>query len=75
MKNKTTVSVICIVLAIMMAFSLVISILGSVSAYAVSQSQIDALEDQKSGLRAQTRLRRPRPGFWNRKPPLTSEMS
>ena len=53
MKNKTTVSVICIVLAIMMAFSLVISILGSVSAYAVSQSQIDALEDQKSGLRAQ----------------------
>lgn len=53
MKNKRIVSIICIVLAALMAFSLIISALGSFSAYAVTQSQIDALEDQKDQLRAE----------------------
>lgn len=53
MKRKTAASVICIVLAILMAVSLIISVLGSVSAHAVSQSQIDALEEQKGEIAAQ----------------------
>ncbi|NCB50758.1 MAG: peptidase M23 [Clostridia bacterium] len=53
MKRKTAASVICIVLAVLMAVSLIVSVLGSVSAHAVSQSQIDALEEQKSEIASQ----------------------
>lgn len=50
MKNKKVVSAICVLLALMMALMLLVSVLGSTAAYAVSQSQIDALEDQKKDL-------------------------
>lgn len=52
MKNKRFVSVVCMVLALLMMLTLVISVIGT-QAFAVSQSQIDALEDQKKELRSQ----------------------
>jgi murein DD-endopeptidase MepM/ murein hydrolase activator NlpD len=52
MKRRTGVAIICIILALIFALSLIFSVLGSLPAHAVSQSQIDALEDQKSDLRA-----------------------
>lgn len=52
MKQKKAISIICIILALLLALSLIFSVLGSVGAYAVSQSQIDALEDQKNELRS-----------------------
>lgn len=54
MKRKTGVAIICIILALLFALSLIFSVLGSLPAHAVSQSQIDALEDQKSDLRAKS---------------------
>ncbi|MEG1632496.1 MAG: peptidoglycan DD-metalloendopeptidase family protein [Oscillospiraceae bacterium] len=52
MKNKKVTSAICIVLAVLMALTLIVSVLGSTAAYAVNQSQIDALEDQKKDLKS-----------------------
>ena len=52
MKNKKFVSVVCVILAMLMMLTLVISVIGT-QAFAVSQSQIDALEDQKKELKTQ----------------------
>ena len=53
MKNKRVItSAICVVLALLLVLSLVLGALGS-SALAVSQSQIDALEEQKQELASQ----------------------
>lgn len=52
MKNKKFVSVVCVILAMLMMLTLVISVIGT-QAFAVSQSQIDALEDQKKELKSQ----------------------
>lgn len=54
MRNKKVLSAICLFLALLMALTIVFSVLGpSLAAYAVSQSQIDALEDQKDALKSQ----------------------
>ncbi len=53
MRNKKVVSGICVFLAMLMALTLILSVLGSIGAFAASQSQIDALEEQKSQLRSQ----------------------
>lgn len=54
MRNKKVISAICIFLALLMALTIVFSVLGpSLAAYAVSQSEIDALEDQKNELKSQ----------------------
>ena len=47
-KHKRFVSIVCVVLALLMVFTILISVIGSVRA--VSQSEIDALEDKRSSL-------------------------
>ncbi len=47
MKRKKAVSLLCLILAVLMVLSLVISVLP-VRAYAVSQSDIDALKEKKN---------------------------
>ena len=46
MKRKTAVSILCILLAVLMMLSLVMTVIP-VRAYAVSQSDIDALQAKK----------------------------
>lgn len=50
-KHKRFMSVVCIVLAVLMILSVLISALGSV--YAVTQSEIDALKNQRSSLNSE----------------------
>ena len=49
-KQKMMIRIIAVVLAVLMVFSLVFSALGSVMAFAVSQSDLDALEKQKAAI-------------------------
>lgn len=53
MHNKKFRSVVCLILAALMLFSVVFSALGSIGALAVSQSDIDALEAEKDVISAQ----------------------
>ncbi|MGI6012921.1 MAG: murein hydrolase activator EnvC family protein [Oscillospiraceae bacterium] len=50
-KHKRFVSIVCIVLALLMIFSVLISVIGSV--HAVSQSEIDALKEKRSSLNSE----------------------
>lgn len=52
MKNRKIVSIICVILALLMILTVVLGALSS-SAWAVSQAQIDALEEQKAIFRSQ----------------------
>lgn len=52
-KQKFFIRIVAVVLAVLMVFSLVFSALGSVYASAVSQSDLDALEQQKQTLAQQ----------------------
>ncbi len=52
--KKKTVSVVCIVLAFLMIVTLVVSLIGSLGAFAAGgQDEIDALEQQKQQLQSQ----------------------
>lgn len=53
MRNKKITSVVCLVLAALMIMSLFASAIGSMTAYGVSQSEIDALEQKKNDLKNQ----------------------
>ena len=46
-RKRVFVSVIAVLLALVLVMSLLVSVIGSVSAYAVSQSEIDALKDER----------------------------
>ena len=52
-KKKTFIRILCIVLAVLLASSVVVGVLSSVNARAVSQSEIDTLENQQSDLQSQ----------------------
>lgn len=52
-KRKLFIQIVAVVLAVLMVFSLVFSALGSVLASAASQSDLDALEQQKQALNQQ----------------------
>lgn len=52
-RRKQITSLIALLLAVLMLFTLVFSILGAVSASAVSQADVDALENEKSTLSQQ----------------------
>lgn len=52
MRNRKVVSAICVLLAILMVLTVVISVIAT-SAYAVSQSEIDALQAQQDALAAE----------------------
>lgn len=52
-RRKLFVSIVAIFLAVLMVFSLVFSVLGSISAFAVSQADVDALEKEKTNLSQQ----------------------
>ncbi len=49
--NKKFVRITCIVLAVLMLFGVFFSVIGSMAAYAVSQSEIDALEQERDAIR------------------------
>jgi len=51
MKNKKFVSLVCIILAALMLFGVLFTALGSITASAVSQSEIDALEEKRDEIR------------------------
>ncbi len=49
--SKKFISAVCIFLAVLMLFGVLFSVLGGISALAVSQSEIDALEDERQEIR------------------------
>ncbi len=52
-KRKIFSSILCIILALLMILSVLITVISSVSAQAVSQSDIDALKEEQSTINAQ----------------------
>ncbi len=56
MRNKNFVRVVCLILAVVMVFGLLIYGVGSLSAMAISQADIDALEDERQAIRDQQQL-------------------
>ena len=58
MKKKTAVSIVAVVMAFLLLFSLMLSVISSMGALASSsdyQSQIDEIEQQKESSRASAR--------------------
>lgn len=51
--NKKFRSTVCIILALLMLFSVLFSVIGGIGALAVSQSEIDALEEERDAIREQ----------------------
>lgn len=49
--SRRFVRVMCIIIAVLILFGIFFSVLGSMSAYAVSQSEIDALEEERDAIR------------------------
>lgn len=56
MRNKKFVRIVCLILAAVMVFGLLIYGVGSISALAISQADIDALEDERQAIRDQQAL-------------------
>ncbi len=56
MSNKKFVRIVCLALAVVMLFGLLLYGVGSLSAGAVSQADIDALEDERQAIRDQQDL-------------------
>ena len=75
MRNKKLRSGICIFLAVLLLFTLVMGAIGSIGAAAVDQSDIDALERQKEEITAQKNFSRSRPLCSSRRPRSTSRTS
>ena len=69
MKQKKAVSILCLVLAVIMILSLVISVLPA-RAYAVSQSDIEAMKAKRDAITA--RKEQAQGVNWKRKGILTS---
>lgn len=51
-KRKAFISTVCIILALLMIFTVVLGVLGSNGALAASRAEIDQLESQKAGIAA-----------------------
>ena len=56
MRNKIFVRAVCFVLAAVMVLGLLLYGVGSFSALAISQADIDALEDERQAIRDQQQL-------------------
>jgi len=56
MQNKKFVRIVCLLLVLVMVFGLLIYGVGSISAMAISQADIDALEDERQAIRDQQQL-------------------
>ncbi len=56
MSNKKFVRVVCLILAVVLVFSLLLVGVGSLTASAISQADIDKLEDERQSIRDQQAL-------------------
>ncbi|MBR5490806.1 MAG: peptidoglycan DD-metalloendopeptidase family protein, partial [Oscillospiraceae bacterium] len=56
MSNKKFVRIVCLILAVVLVFGLLMVGVGSMTAGAISQADIDALEDERQSIRDQQQL-------------------
>ena len=74
--NKKFVSTLCIILAFLMLFGVLVSAIAGMSAKAVSKSEIEALQAQRDDIRTkQADVKEQLDSRWTKRPRSTRRMS